>query len=209
MFTRYFFSKAIFPINKLAMKRKLAAVDREEMSEDQKQEVREAFQSCCPDEAGRIRSSNLKLALRALGFEPKSAEVRQMLHSVELAENGKISLQEFMDMVTEKMIDTGGEKQMIKAYSLFVGDDPRGICLSDLRRMANKLGEAMSESELKEMIDEADLNHDGVVDLNEFINIMKKTVMINQTMVTGIVCGFSADADRSGYGTLLAQASRH
>ncbi|KRY55585.1 Centrin-1, partial [Trichinella britovi] len=201
----------IFAIDKIAMKRKLAAVDKEELNEEQKQEVKQAFQSCCPDETGRIRSSNLKLALRALGFEPKSTEVRQMLHSVELAENGKISLQEFMDMVTEKMIDTGGEKQMVKAYSLFVGDDPRGICLSDLKRMAKKLGEAMSESELKEMIDEADLNHDGVVDLSEFINIMKKTIiiMINETMVIGVVGGFFARADRSGYGALLAQAPRH
>ena len=41
--------------------------------------------------------------------------------------------------------------------------------------MAKELGENMSEEELREMIDEADRDGDGMVSEEEFIRIMKKT----------------------------------
>ena len=41
--------------------------------------------------------------------------------------------------------------------------------------MAKELGETMTDEELQEMIDEADLDHDGEINEQEFLRIMKKT----------------------------------
>ena len=41
--------------------------------------------------------------------------------------------------------------------------------------MAKELGEKLTDEELQEMIDEADLDHDGEISEQEFIRIMKKT----------------------------------
>ena len=42
-------------------------------------------------------------------------------------------------------------------------------------KVAKEIGENMSDEELQEMIDEADLDGDGEVNEAEFLRIMKKT----------------------------------
>ncbi len=51
---------------------------------------------------------------------------------------------------------------------------PGHINISDLQRVARELGESMSPAELKEMIDRADLDGDGVISFEEFFNIMTR-----------------------------------
>jgi len=63
----------------------------------------------------------------------------------------------------------------LKAFRLFDDDNTGKISLKNLKRVARELGEAMTEEELQEMIDEADRNGDGEIDEEEFVRIMKKT----------------------------------
>ena len=44
---------------------------RSDLTEEQKQEIREAFDLFDTDGSGTIDSKELKVAMRALGFEPK------------------------------------------------------------------------------------------------------------------------------------------
>lgn len=46
--------------------------------------------------------------------------------------------------------------------------------MRDLERVARELGERLSEDELKEMVDRADTNGDGVVSFDEFFSMMTK-----------------------------------
>lgn len=43
-----------------------------------------------------------------------------------------------------------------------------------LKSLCHDLGEQISDDEIKEMIDEADLDHDGDVNEEEFFKLMKK-----------------------------------
>jgi Ca2+-binding EF-hand superfamily protein len=44
-----------------------------------------------------------------------------------------------------------------------------------LKRVSKELGENLTDEELQEMIDEADMDGDGEVNESEFLRIMKKT----------------------------------
>lgn len=48
-----------------------------ELTEEQKQEIREAFDLFDTDGSGTIDAKELKVAMRALGFEPKKEEIKK------------------------------------------------------------------------------------------------------------------------------------
>lgn len=54
--------------------------------------------------AGTIDAKELKVAMRALGFEPKKEEIKKMISDIDKDGNGTIDFQEFLEMMTSKMV---------------------------------------------------------------------------------------------------------
>jgi hypothetical protein len=75
-----------------------------ELTEEQKQEIREAFDLFDTDGSGTIDAKELKVAMRALGFEPKKEEIKKMIADIDKDGSGSIDFQEFMTMMTAKMV---------------------------------------------------------------------------------------------------------
>lgn len=145
------------------------------LTEEQRQEIKEAFDLFDTDGSGKIDAKELKVAMRALGFEPKKEEIRKMISEVDRNGSGTIEYQDFLDLMTFKMGERDPLEEMRKAFRLFLDDDSDRICLRHLKRVAKELGETMTEDELQEMIDEADRDGDGEISEEDFIRIMKKT----------------------------------
>lgn len=149
--------------------------NRSALSEEQRQEIKEAFDLFNTDGTGRIDAKELKVAMRALGFEPKREEIRRMISEIDRSGSGSIEYQDFLELMTFKMGERDPVEEMRKAFRLFLDDDSDRICLRHLKRVAKELGEAMTEEELQEMIDEADRDGDGEISEEDFVRIMKKT----------------------------------
>lgn len=146
-----------------------------ELTEDQKQEVREAFDLFDADGSGTIDVKELKVAMRALGFEPRKEEMKKMISEVDKEGTGKISFNDFLAVMTQKMAEKDTKEEILKAFRLFDDDETGKISFKNLKRVANELGENLTDEELQEMIDEADRDGDGEVNQEEFLRIMKKT----------------------------------
>ncbi|KAM5136602.1 centrin-1 [Callospermophilus lateralis] len=146
-----------------------------ELTEDQKQEVREAFDLFDADGSGTIDVKELKVAMRALGFEPKKEELKKMISEVDREGTGKISFNDFLAVMTQKMSEKDTKEEIMKAFRLFDDDETGKISFKNLKRVAAELGENLTDEELQEMIDEADRDGDGEVNEEEFLKIMKKT----------------------------------
>jgi len=63
---------------------------RPELSDEQKQEIREAFDLFDADGSGTIDVKELKVAMRALGFEPKKEEIKKMIADIDKEGAGDI-----------------------------------------------------------------------------------------------------------------------
>ncbi|XP_069884760.1 centrin-1 [Dipodomys merriami] len=146
-----------------------------ELTEDQKQEVREAFDLFDADGSGTIDVKELKVAMRALGFEPRKEEMKKMISEVDKEGTGKISFNDFLAVMTQKMAEKDTKEEILKAFRLFDDDETGKISFKNLKRVATELGENLTDEELQEMIDEADRDGDGEVNEDEFLKIMKKT----------------------------------
>ncbi|XP_072454754.1 centrin-1-like [Notamacropus eugenii] len=146
-----------------------------ELTEEQKQEIREAFDLFDTDGTGTIDVKELKVAMRALGFEPKKEEIKKMIADIDKEGAGKISFNDFLAVMTQKMSEKDTKEEILKAFRLFDDDDTGKISFKNLKRVARELGENLTDEELQEMIDEADRDGDGEVSEQEFLRIMKKT----------------------------------
>ncbi|XP_048219517.1 centrin-1 [Perognathus longimembris pacificus] len=146
-----------------------------DLTEDQKQEVREAFDLFDADGSGTIDVKELKVAMRALGFEPRKEEMKKMISEVDKEGTGKISFNDFLAMMTQKMAEKDTKEEILKAFRLFDDDETGKISFKNLKRVATELGENLTDEELQEMIDEADRDGDGEVNEDEFLKVMKKT----------------------------------
>ncbi|XP_056136530.1 uncharacterized protein cetn4 [Lampris incognitus] len=146
-----------------------------ELTEEQKQEIREAFDLFDTECTGTLDVKELKVAMRALGFEPKKEEIKKMIADVDTEGSGKINFSEFLCMMTQKMSEKDFTEEALKAFRLFDDDCTGKISFKNLKRVAKELGESMTDTELQDMINEADRDGDGEINEQEFMRIMKKT----------------------------------
>ena len=75
------------------------------LTEEQKIEIKEAFDLFDTDGSGDIEMKELKVAMRALGFEPKKDEISKMMMAVDTDGSGAIDYDEFCEMMAIKMAE--------------------------------------------------------------------------------------------------------
>merc|ERR1712193_151672 len=119
------------------MSRRGAKKKAGQLSEEQLDEIREAFSLFDSDASGAIDVRELKAAMRALGFEVKNEELKKMVSDIDGDGNGTIEFSEFLQMMTGKM----GEK----VFKLFDDDNTNKISFRNLARVAEELGENIDD----------------------------------------------------------------
>uniref|UniRef100_A0A669CXU5 Centrin 3 n=1 Tax=Oreochromis niloticus TaxID=8128 RepID=A0A669CXU5_ORENI len=134
---------------------------RRELTEDQKHEIKEAFELFDTDKDKEIDYHELKVAMRALGFEVKKVDVLKILKDYDREGNGKITFEDFSEVVTDRILERDPKEEIMKAFKLFDDDESGKISLRNLRRVARELGENISDEELRSMIEEFDTDGDG------------------------------------------------
>ena len=85
--------------------------------------------------------------------------------------------EEFLKVMTHKILNGDPKYEILKAFPLFDDDETGKIPFKNLKRVAKELGERMTDEELQEMTYEADRDGDGEVNEEEFLQIMKKTIL--------------------------------
>ena len=149
--------------------------ERMPVTDEERQEIEEAFDLFDADKTGTIDYHELKVAIRALGFPVKKAEVRAIVRDVDTKETGKIEKRQFVQILTKMYNDRDPEEEIRKAFKLFDTDNSGKISLRNMRAITQELGEDIQEDELQAMIEEFDRNEDGFIDESEFMSIMKQT----------------------------------
>ncbi|PVU95829.1 hypothetical protein BB559_002584 [Furculomyces boomerangus] len=118
-------------------------------------EIKEAFGLFDTDRDGHLDFYEFKVAMRALGFDIKKPEILELLRIYDNSNSGKINLANFIT-ISKNPID-----EYRKAFRLFDNNGSGVITIDSLSRVAEELGESLSQEEIKSMIDEFDMDGDG------------------------------------------------
>merc|ERR1719313_1277214 len=156
------------------------AAELQNLTPEQKGELREAFDLFDTDGSGAVDATELHTAMKALGFEPKKEEISKMVKEMDKDGDATVDFEEFCKMMAEKMNQKDGKEELLKGFKLFDDDGTGKISFKNFQRVAKELGESLSDQELKEIIAEADTDGDGEISEAEFLEVMKATGLLEE-----------------------------
>eukprot|EP01001_Neometanema_parovale_P012127 NODE_8396_length_704_cov_57.208262_g8140_i0.p1 GENE.NODE_8396_length_704_cov_57.208262_g8140_i0~~NODE_8396_length_704_cov_57.208262_g8140_i0.p1 ORF type:complete len:207 (+),score=71.03 NODE_8396_length_704_cov_57.208262_g8140_i0:85-621(+) len=150
-----------------------------ELSEEQTADLKAAFDLLDSDGVGTIEAKDLKVALRALGYEPQKDKLKKIISEIDKdSMSGTLLFDEFKKIMAEKLFDYENDEEIAIAFPQFaaaLGGDTDKINFDSLKAVAEELGENLTDEELQEMIREADmLDYDGEISREEFFRVMKR-----------------------------------
>jgi calmodulin len=142
---------------------------------EQMMDLKEAFDLFDKDKDGRITGVELKTVMQSLGQQPTDAEIADMINEVDVDGNGTIEFSEFIAMMEKKLSALDPQTvndEMYQAFKVFDKDGNGFICREELKEAMQNLGEQLCDNDIDEMIAEADLDKNGLIDYQEFICMM-------------------------------------
>mmetsp|Transcript_33913 Transcript_33913/g.43572 ORF Transcript_33913/g.43572 Transcript_33913/m.43572 type:complete len:172 (+) Transcript_33913:69-584(+) len=150
---------------------------RPELTDDEKIELKEAFNLFDANKTGHIDIHELKVLIRALGFPVKKQEVLKMVYDCDPNNEGTVDMDTYLEIMTDKYAMRDQDEEIMKAFALFDDDNSGYISIKNMRRVARELGENLGDEEIQAMIDEFDRDQDGEISKEEFKSIMKQSSM--------------------------------
>ncbi|WAR16960.1 CALM-like protein [Mya arenaria] len=140
-------------------------------------EIRELFRLFDTNNDRSISLQELGKAMRFLGMSPSEQEITDAMSALDTNENGRIEFQEFykfMQAERTKLNEadfTNNQDTVRSAFRTFDKDGNGYIDEQELRIAMKKLGEALTDKELDDMMKEADVDEDGKINYEEFVKI--------------------------------------
>ncbi|KAK8246599.1 hypothetical protein HDK90DRAFT_500722 [Phyllosticta capitalensis] len=123
--------------------------------------------------AGVITAEELGEVMRSLGQEPTEEELRDIVNELDVDTSGSIDFEEFLKMMAAKAKSMDSEQELRQAFAVFDRDGTGTIDAGELSHVLKSLGEKLSEAEIEEIIRQADVDGDGMIDYNEFVRFIK------------------------------------
>ena len=93
--------------------------ERPGLTEDEIEEIKEAFDLFDSDGSGTIDPAELKSAMQSLGFEAKNQTIYQMISDLDADGSGQIDFEEFLHLMTARVSDKDTRENIRKIFNLF------------------------------------------------------------------------------------------
>ena len=146
--------------------------DEEYITDEQKKELQDVFDQFDKDKDGKISAKELENAMQSMGQTPTGEEINEMMREVDLNQDGKIDFDEFMSLMIKSSPDTQTEEEVINAFRVFDKEGNGLISSAELKHIMMTIGDKMTEEEADEMVNEADIDEDGMINYEEFCRLM-------------------------------------
>ncbi|EFJ40187.1 hypothetical protein VOLCADRAFT_78083 [Volvox carteri f. nagariensis] len=141
-----------------------------ELTKDESEGILYAFETLDAERTGYVSRKQLKVALRALGFGVKKADVMELLsrHGEEHTE--RLDFQTFRKLVADQLSQRSVLDEHRRAFQLFDVLGQGAIDFITLKRVARSLNLDIPDEELQDMIHE--FGKDGMITEQDWLAIM-------------------------------------
>lgn len=142
------------------------------ITEQQRAEFEVAFKLFDRNDEGIITKQTLTDLMKELGQEPTAQEIEDMINEVDADGNGKIELDEFITLMSRNIEKHDTEAEYRELFSIFDQKSQNKIGRDDLKKVLLTIGEDVTDQDIDEIMQEADLDGSHFITYEEFVRMM-------------------------------------
>lgn len=148
----------------------------QQLSNEGLEDLRKTFNLFDVDGDGKITLEELENVMEKFtGVKPSRVDLEDMLREADYDSNGTIEFNEFIKLMSSKVLNVEtDDSDMREAFKIFDRDGNGFIDHNELKSVMAKLGEVLTDSQISQMMKEADTDQDGKINFEEFTRMMSK-----------------------------------
>jgi len=140
------------------------------LSDDMVAELKEVFMLFDRDEDGVLSIQELQVVMKSLGQRPTEEELLTAVR--EVSEDyiyDTLEFNEFLQMMAKQQNNVHTREDVKGAFRIFDDDDDGCIHAQDLVEVLTSMGEKLSKSEARRLVQKAAKNEEGMIDYEAFV----------------------------------------
>ena len=144
-----------------------------ELSKEQKEELKEAFEVFDADGDGHIDAHELQIVLEAVGRKMSIEEVGEAIKKVDDSGDGEIEFEEFLKLMTDEMGNSANDEELIEAFKFYGATSDRdSISKEQLGAKLKGEGIHLSDEDLNMLFTETCVSRSNGIQFSDFMLMM-------------------------------------
>ncbi len=147
-----------------------------DIPEDKIAEYKEAFDMFDKDGSGTISVNEIVKIMKNFGYPIKKSEAQKMIADIDDNSDGEIDFEEFVTLMEKQTntVEETDEELVLRAFKSFDKDNDGKITNHEFKYLLTQMGNKFSDEEFNQLFNECDLDINGTLVYQDFINFWKK-----------------------------------
>ena len=144
------------------------------LQDERRKLMKEILDLYDPQNEGFVKSEDTPKILQAMGRTLEENEVQNFLKSADPENTGKISKDNFLTtMETIFSLNNDGVNELLDAFKVFDVNNTGKISLKNFKKVLVDVGKNFTEAEADDIIKYINVDKDGNINIEEFIQVWK------------------------------------
>ena len=144
------------------------------LQDERRKLMKEILDLYDPQNEGFVKSEDTSKILQAMGRTLEENEVQNFLKSADPENTGKISKENFLTtMETLFSLNNDGVNELLDAFKVFDVNNTGKISVKNFKKVLVDVGKNFTEAEADDIIKYINVDKDGNINIEEFIQVWK------------------------------------
>ena len=147
-----------------------------DVPEDKIAEYKEAFDMFDIDKSGTLSVNEIVKIMKNFGYPIKKSEAKKMIDEIDVSGDGELDFEEFVTLMEKQTqyVDISDEELVLRAFKSFDKNNDGKITNYEFKYILTQMGQTISDEDFKLLFEQCNLDEEGILNYEDFINFWKQ-----------------------------------